>query len=207
MTILNQERIAKFFFFCKYFVGEFATVPISQEQIKINVNRCYGVPDILQEYLELKCGLSALWTVWWARILEAQGWNNAIVSSSSHIYDFYPRSFRQFGEFRRSFSSISGFLKLWVLLNDLSKLTLHHIELTMVNASYVKPEENRSSFKNHFPQWRLIGLAIGSFSITLYGWWYLRNQIKMFWGFCWWCVGIALWVYTVNVWIVHTRTP
>jgi len=104
-------------------------------------------------------------------------------------------------------SGIRRFVEFWILPNDLSELTLHHNELAVVNASNVKSDENRTNFEDDFPRWRLIGLAVGSFVMTIYGWWYLRNEVRIAWGFCWWCVGVALWVYTVNVWIVHTVTP
>ncbi len=98
-------------------------------------------------------------------------------------------------------TGVGRFFNLWILPNDFSKLTLHHRELAVVNTSYVKANEYRSGFKNHFPQWCLIGFTAGSFSLALYGWWHLRNQSKMVWGFCWWCLGVALWVYTISLWL------
>src|SRR5579872_648120 len=83
----------------------------------------------------------------------------------------------------------------------------HYTKLTAIYASDIKPKENRSRLKNHFPQWCLIGLAVCSFSASLYGWWHIRNQVRVGWGLCWWCSGVVLWVYTVNVWVSHMVTP
>ena len=59
----------------------------------------------------------------------------------------------------------------------------------------------------HFPEWRLVGLAMSSFLVTLYGWWHLRNGIRVAWGFGWWCAGITLWIYTIHVGLVHMGIP
>jgi hypothetical protein len=102
---------------------------------------------------------------------------------------------------------VSGLLDFRILPDDLSELAAHHVKLAVINSSNVKSDGNRAGLKNHFPKWGLVGLGVGSFVMTLYGWWHLRNEVRITWGFCWWCTGIALWVYTVDIWIGHAMTP
>jgi len=89
------------------------------------------------------------------------------------------------------------------LSNDLPELPLHHAKLAVVDTSHIKPNEDRSGFNEHFPEWRLIGLAVSGFFLAFYGRWFLRNEIRLMWGVLWWCAGITLWAYTVNTWIIH----
>jgi hypothetical protein len=103
--------------------------------------------------------------------------------------------------------SLGGLLKLRVLLDNLSELTAHHGKLAIVDARNCTSDQHGGCFQNNFPKWGLIGLAMMSFSLTLYGWWHLRNKIRIALGLCCWRIGIALWAYTVNVWIIHCGDP
>ena len=95
-----------------------------------------------------------------------------------------------------------------VALPHLLKGPAHDSKLTTVNISNANSEKNCGGFNKHFPYWCLIRLAVGSsFSMALYGWWYLRNEVRIAYGFCWWCAGIFLWVYAVNTWVIHKGNP
>jgi hypothetical protein len=88
-----------------------------------------------------------------------------------------------------------------------AKLALHSVQLSVINYRNSDPYSDRSAFKNNFPKWRWIGVAVISFGFMCYGWWHLRNNRRIGWGFCWWFIGIALWGYTVDMLISHAVTP
>ena len=82
----------------------------------------------------------------------------------------------------------------------------HLIQLAAVNESNYYADSDGTTLKDNFPKWRWVGVAIGAFGLMCYGWWHLRNEIRIAWGFWCWFIGIALWIYTVNVWISHMGT-
>ena len=69
-------------------------------------------------------------------------------------------------------TGISSLFNFWVLPNDLSELTLHDDKLTMVDASNINTDENRSSLKKPFSRvgWDRVGnrkLFFGSLGVEL----------------------------------------
>lgn len=132
------------------------------------------------------------------------------------VSDFDPADFdlRTFAEFHGSGGSVSsiassccGFLNFGVLPNNLLKLAAHYLQLSIVDQRNNNANSDRTDLQYHFPKWGLIWLAVGSLLLMLYGWWFLRNEVRILWGFCCLCTGIALWVYTVNMWLFHMGTP
>jgi hypothetical protein len=132
-------------------------------------------------------------------------WSQPSTLISSEITDRFDE--RLPGQVSRVTSSFSGFLNLRELFDDLPELTLHDLKLSIVNAGHYYSDSDGTNLKDDFPRWRWIGVAIGSFGLMCYGWWHLRNEVSIAWGFCWWSAGVALWVYTVSVWIGHVVTP
>jgi hypothetical protein len=100
-------------------------------------------------------------------------------------------------------SSIRRFFKFWILPNDLSELTAHYFKLAVINPGNDNGERDRPNFKHNFPKWCWIGMAIGAFILMCHGWWNLRNEIRIGYGFCSFCLGIGIWIYTVGRWILH----
>src|SRR6266851_1771487 len=77
----------------------------------------------------------------------------------------------------------------------------HLNELTPVNEGHDYSQEDSSGFEHRLPQWRLIGPAIASFFLALWGWGCIRNERRIAWGFLAFIGGCVLWAYLVNLWL------
>src|ERR1700683_229862 len=81
------------------------------------------------------------------------------------------------------------------------ELPTHYSKLPVVDNRYGEANENRSSFKKFLPKWRLIGSAMASFFVALWGWSRLRDGRNVSWGFIAFFCRCILWVYTVSLWL------
>jgi hypothetical protein len=74
----------------------------------------------------------------------------------------------------------------------------HLVKLAMINPSEVEPNRDRSDLKDNFPQWRAIGPAVVALVLISWGWFNLRLEGRLFWGFWSFIIGCSLWVYSLD---------
>ena len=148
--------------------------------------------------------VSRLW-VYGSRFLDNSRSQPSAFVNSEIFRRFIKCFLRQIGGVPSGFRRLLNFGKL---SDDLSELTSHYLQLPVINQSNTNSNSDRTNLKDNFPEWCWIGAAVGAFSLMCYGWWHLRNEVRLLWGFCWWSIGATIWGYTVYVLIFHnTGTP
>jgi len=83
----------------------------------------------------------------------------------------------------------------------LSKLTLHSVQLAIVNNCDSNTNENCRKFHTVLPPWRLIGTALLSIVLSFWGWRQMRTGNGAWWCFWIFSFGVFLWGYSINWWL------
>ncbi|HEX3571891.1 MAG TPA: hypothetical protein VHU44_13810, partial [Acidobacteriaceae bacterium] len=89
-------------------------------------------------------------------------------------------------------------------LNRLHRLAIdfvrfdHLRKLIAVNKGNEAANEEHGDFQEHFPSWRLIGLAVASISILSWRWFNLRTERRIVWGYWAFWFGIIEWCWTIH---------
>jgi hypothetical protein len=86
-------------------------------------------------------------------------------------------------------------------LLHLPKLSLHGLELKVVDSRNRNAHEYGCNLHTVLPPRRLIGAAFSAFFIASWGWFQIRNGLRTSMGFWAFITGCGLWVYAFSGWL------
>ena len=72
----------------------------------------------------------------------------------------------------------------------------HYPQLASIDNYSSSPNKKSTEFHYYFPYWCLIG-ATGGFFFTGLGWWNLRTERRVEFGFLVFSIGLSLWGYSI----------
>lgn len=98
-------------------------------------------------------------------------------------------------------NGFGGLLSSTGLFSDFAISLIHRVRLAIGGDGVADDGEQGRDLKNYFPPRRLIWAAVAAFAMALWGWFNLRRELNVPWGFSALVCGCALWGYTVNCWL------
>jgi hypothetical protein len=87
-------------------------------------------------------------------------------------------------------------------LTNFSKLVAHNPKLLEGGDRVGTEYSGGHHFKNVFPDWRLIGSAMLGISLMFWGWINVRTERQINWGLAAFLIGLSMWSYAVNGFLI-----
>jgi hypothetical protein len=79
--------------------------------------------------------------------------------------------------------------------------SIHGFPLFVVDDGNNDADHNRRAFEDYFPDWRIVGFAVGGILLIFWGWFNLRTERRLGAGFWAFVSGCILWTYGAKGWL------